>query len=175
MIRLNGNAFPAVLSTARFGTESRAPYRPVSLGTARSMQGTATGIGSKFPAPECSSSCWRWWASSKFGPGNRVRKPREGCNRIADCPAKCSNLVRPRDLDALQMVHNQTTNFRKLAAQFVLGRIAPASVTLASAWHRPHLDRLRLFDCVRAVRPDWQLYCISTSCRYFCCRVGQGE
>jgi hypothetical protein len=73
------------------------------------------------------------------------------------------------------MVHDRITNFRKLAAQFVLGGIAPASVTLASAWHRPRLDRLRLFDCVRAVRPDGRLYCISTAGRYFYRRVGRGE
>jgi hypothetical protein len=41
------------------------------------------------------------------------------------------------------MVHNWTTNFRKLAAQFVRGWIAPASVALA--WDRPRVDRVRLF------------------------------
>jgi hypothetical protein len=43
------------------------------------------------------------------------------------------------------MVHDRTTNFRKLAAQSVRGRIAPASVTVAWTWHRPRVDRLRLF------------------------------
>ena len=33
--------------------------------------------------------------------------------------------------DALRMVHNQATNFRNFAAQFVLGNIALALVTLA--------------------------------------------
>jgi hypothetical protein len=109
----------------------------------------------------------------KTDPGNRVRKPRRGCNRIADFPAKCSNLVRPRNLDALRMVHIRITNFQKLAAQFVLDRIAPAS--LASARHRPRVDRLRSFHCVRAGRPGGRLHCISAAWRYFCCRVGQGE
>ena len=56
---------------------------------------------------------------------------RQGCNRIADFAAKCSNLVRPRDRDALRMVHNRTTNFRNFAAQFFLGSLALASVILA--------------------------------------------
>jgi hypothetical protein len=133
----------------------------------------ATGIG--IAGTVALPSWGRLWASSKIDPGSHVRKSREGCNRIADFPAKCSNLVHPRNLDAQRMVHNRTTNFRKLAAQFVLGGIASASVTLASAWHRPRPDRLRLFDCVRAVRPDGRLHCISAACRYFCCRVGQGE
>jgi hypothetical protein len=29
--------------------------------------------------------------------GNRVHSPRRACNRIADYPAKCSNLAGPRD------------------------------------------------------------------------------
>ena len=41
-----------------------------------------------------------------------------------------------------------------------------------SAWHLPRLDRLRLFDCDRAVRPDGQRHCISVACRYFRCRNG---
>jgi hypothetical protein len=104
------------------------------------------------------------------------REPREGRNRIADFSAKCSNLVRPRNLDALRMVHNRTTNLRKLAAQFILGRIAPAFVTLVSAWHSPCLDRLRLFDRAHAVHAGGRLHCISAAAYgYFCCKVGQGE
>ena len=70
------------------------------------------------------------------------------------------------------MVHNQTTNFRNLAAQFFLGGIALALATLAFflASRRPRLGCLRLFDC--AVLPDGQLPCISAACHHVCCRLG---
>jgi hypothetical protein len=71
-----------------------------------------------------------WQQRTRNGPGSRVIVP-WSCNRIAEFPAKCSNLAHRRDRDALLMVHNQATNFRNLAAQFVLGSIALALVTLA--------------------------------------------
>src|SRR4030088_1874740 len=63
--------------------------------------------------------------------------PRQGCNRIADLPAKCSNLARPRDRDALRMVQDRTTNFRKLAVQFILGGIARRMIKANLPQRRP--------------------------------------
>ena len=108
-----------------------------------------------------------------FGPGNRVYGLPPSCNRAAtELPILLQNalLLSVRETrDALRMMHNRTTNFPEFSrTNFPRQHCAGiGELGFPSAWHLPRLDRLRLFDCDRAVRPDGQLHCISVACRYF--------
>ena len=74
------------------------------------------------------------WVSSNFGPGNRADSPAEAAIELGIFLQNALILVVRETRDALRMMRNQTANFRNLAAQFFLGSIALALVSLVFFW-----------------------------------------